>query len=47
MYLSKVRAVWATQDQFVFPGPIQFFGPAAVTDITTVTLQLEQGKKIK
>ncbi|MBP5616572.1 MAG: diphosphate--fructose-6-phosphate 1-phosphotransferase [Elusimicrobiaceae bacterium] len=46
-YLSKVRATWATQDQFVFPGPIQFFGPAAVTDITTVTLQLEAGKKIK
>lgn len=46
-YLSKVRAIWATQDQFVFPGPIQFFGPAAVTDITTVTLQLEQGKKVK
>ncbi len=47
MHLSKVRAVWAEQDQFVFPGPIQFFGPAVVTDITTVTLQLEAGKKIK
>lgn len=46
-YLSKVRTVWATEDQFVFPGPIQFFGPAVVTDITTVTLQLEAGKKVK
>ncbi len=46
-YLSKVRTVWAEQDQFVFPGPIQFFGPAVVTDITTVTLQLEAGKKVK
>lgn len=46
-HLSKVRAVWATEDQFVFPGPIQFFGPAVVTDITTVTLQLEAGKKVK
>ncbi len=46
-YLSKVRAVWAMEDQFIFPGPIQFFGPALVTDITTVTLQLEAGKKIK
>ena len=46
-YLSKVRTVWATQDEYVFPGPIQFFGPAVVTDITTVTLQLEQGKKVK
>ncbi len=46
-YLSKVRNVWATEDLFVFPGPIQFFGPAVVTDITTVTLQLEAGKKVK
>ena len=46
-YLSKVRSVWATDDVFVFPGPIQFFGPAVVTDITTVTLQLEAGKKVK
>ncbi len=47
MHLAKVRAAWATEDLFVFPGPIQFFGPAVVTDITTVTLQLESGKKIK
>ncbi len=46
-YLSKVRGAWATDDLFVFPGPIQFFGPAVVTDITTVTLQLEAGKKVK
>ena len=46
-YLSKVRNTWATDDVFVFPGPIQFFGPAVVTDITTVTLQLEAGKKVK
>ncbi len=47
MHLSKVRSAWATDDLFVFPGPIQFFGPAIVTDITTVTLQLEAGKKVK
>ena len=46
-YLAKVRSVWATDDVFVFPGPIQFFGPAVVTDMTTVTLQLEAGKKVK
>jgi len=46
-YLSKWRAVWAVEDLFVFPGPIQFFGPAEVTDITTYTLLLEQGKKLK
>ena len=46
-YLVKNRVVWAEKDLFVFPGPIQFFGPAEVTDITTYTLMLEQGKKIK
>ena len=46
-YLAKVRQSWSTDDLFVFPGPIQFFGPSTVTDITTVTLQLEAGKKIK
>ncbi len=46
-YLAKNRVVWAEQDLFIFPGPIQFFGPAEVTDVTTYTLMLEQGKKIK
>lgn len=46
-YLVKNRLIWAEKDLFVFPGPIQFFGPAEVTDITTYTLLLEQGKKIK
>ena len=46
-YLVKNRVVWAEKDVFVFPGPIQFFGPAEVTDITTCTLLLEQGKKLK
>lgn len=46
-HLAKNRAAWAEQDLYVFPGPIQFFGPAEVTDVTTVTLQLEQGKKVK
>ena len=46
-YLVKNRVVWAEKDVFIFPGPIQFFGPVEVTDITTCTLLLEQGKKIK
>ena len=46
-YLAKNRAAWAENDLYVFPGPIQFFGPAEVTDVTTVTLQLEQDKKVK
>ncbi len=46
-HLAKNRAAWAELDQYMFPGPIQYFGPAEVTDMTTVTLLLEQGKKIK
>lgn len=46
-HLSKNRAAWAELDLYVFPGPIQFFGPAEVTDMTTYTLMLEQGKKVK
>ncbi len=45
-YLVANRISWAEKDLFVFPGPIQFFGPAEVTDVTTYTLLLEQGKKI-
>ncbi len=43
---AKVRDAWAREDRYVFPGPIQYFGPSSVTDITTRTLQYEQkGKK--
>ena len=46
-HLAKNRAVWAEADLYVFPGPIQYFGPAEITDMTTFTLLLEQGKKVK
>lgn len=36
------RASWATEDSFQYPGPIQYFGPSEVCDLTTVTLQLEK-----
>jgi len=42
---AKQRDKWAINDCYMFPGPIQFFGPASVTDITTKTLQYEQKKK--
>jgi pyrophosphate--fructose-6-phosphate 1-phosphotransferase len=38
---AAVRAEWAKSDDYVFPGPIQYFGPAAVTDVPTQTLVLE------
>ncbi|MCL2335146.1 MAG: diphosphate--fructose-6-phosphate 1-phosphotransferase [Endomicrobia bacterium] len=38
----KNRDKWAMSESYIFPGPIQYFGPASVTDMTTQTLQYEQ-----
>jgi pyrophosphate--fructose-6-phosphate 1-phosphotransferase len=38
---AKARESWALEDAYVFPGPIQYFGPASVTDLTTKTLRHE------
>jgi len=35
------REEWMKNTCFVYPGPIQYFGPSEVADLTTVTLQLE------
>ena len=35
------RADWAINTQYVFPGPIQYFGPAEVCDQPTKTLHYE------
>ncbi|QIA08578.1 diphosphate--fructose-6-phosphate 1-phosphotransferase [Draconibacterium halophilum] len=40
-FVSK-RGEWATGTEFVYPGPIQYFGPTEVCDQTTETLKLEQ-----
>ena len=32
------RGDWAMHDRFVYPGPIQYWGPAEVCDQTTLTL---------
>lgn len=42
-HFSRNRERWAMDDEFVFPGPIQYFGPPQVADAPTVTLQLERG----
>ncbi|MDR0794768.1 MAG: diphosphate--fructose-6-phosphate 1-phosphotransferase [Tannerella sp.] len=39
------RDSWAIQTDYVYPGPIQYFGPTEVCDAPTKTLLLEQGKK--
>ncbi|HPY89655.1 MAG TPA: diphosphate--fructose-6-phosphate 1-phosphotransferase [Lentisphaeria bacterium] len=36
------REAWGIGTEYVYPGPIQYFGPSAVCDLTTVTLRLEQ-----
>ena len=38
------RDQWAIETAYVYPGPIQYFGPTEVCDQPTKTLQLEQAK---
>ena len=38
------RDEWAEGTCFVYPGPIQYFGPSEVCDQCTMTLKLEQSK---
>ena len=39
------REEWAKNTCFVYPGPIQYWGPSSVCDLTTRTLALEQEGK--
>lgn len=44
-YYAAHRDDWASYSQtYIYPGPIQYFGPAEVCDLPTHTLMLEQGK---
>ena len=43
-FFASKRDQWAIGTEYVYPGPIQYFGPTEVCDQTTVTLKLEQGK---
>ena len=38
---EKHRKEWERETAFVYPGPIQYFGPSEVCDRPTITLQLE------
>jgi len=40
------REQWAKETCYVYPGPIQYFGPTEVCDQPSKTLLLEQGKTI-
>ena len=39
---AAVRDQWAKETAYIYPGPIQYWGPAEVCDQTTKTLALEQ-----
>jgi len=41
---ASQREEWAEVTDYVYPGPIQYFGPTEVCDQPTKTLLLEQGK---
>lgn len=41
-YFAAHREKWATETCFLYPGAIQYFGPAEVCDLTTRTLALEK-----
>lgn len=43
-YLAANREKWAIETSFVYPGPIQYWGPADVCDQPTKTITLEQAK---
>jgi diphosphate-dependent phosphofructokinase len=41
-YFASQREQWAVKTDFVYPGPIQYFGPSAVCDRVSETLKLEK-----
>ena len=43
-YFEERREQWAEETCYLYPGAIQYYGPADVCDITTITLALEQAK---
>lgn len=43
-FFATNREKWAVGTEYVYPGPIQYFGPTEVCDQPTITLKLEQGK---
>jgi len=43
-FFAKYRDAWADESlSYVYPGPIQYYGPSSVCDLPTRTLMLEKG----
>lgn len=43
-FFETNREAWAKNTNYIYPGPIQYFGPSSVCDQPTITLQLELKK---
>lgn len=43
-YFASQRAKWAVETSYVYPGPIQYWGPTEVCDRVSETLKLEKQK---
>lgn len=43
-FFASKREEWAINTDYIYPGPIQFFGPSELCDQPTNTLKLEQTK---
>ncbi len=43
-YLAANREKWAIETSFIYPGPIQYWGPTEVCDQPTKTIKLEKSK---
>lgn len=42
-YFAAHRDVWAKTESYTYPGPIQYWGPSEVCDVTNFTIKLERG----
>ena len=43
---KNLRDQWTVEDHYLYPGPIQFFGPESLTGRYTLTLLYETEEKI-
>jgi len=44
---AERRGEWELDDRYVYPGPIQYFGPAEVSDRATRILRLDHGGRLE
>jgi pyrophosphate--fructose-6-phosphate 1-phosphotransferase len=42
-YFAAHRDLWAKTESYTYPGPIQYWGPSEVCDVTNFTIKLERG----